>query len=262
MLEIRDNSAVLCERRRSIALITINRPAVRNAISTEVTTLLSQIAESIEADEAVRAVVLTGAGDKAFCAGADLGEVASGGLERLFTPLGGFAGLVRLERSTPWLAAVNGVAFAGGLELMLACDFAVAASHATFALPEVKRGLFAAAGGAFRLPRSVPRAVALRMLTTGDAIDAAQAHQHGLITEICNSSSVLNRAMELAEQIADNAPLAIAASLRLARAAHALDEEHLWEMSSKVQVALSESEDFKEGPRAYIEKRKPLWSGK
>jgi enoyl-CoA hydratase/carnithine racemase len=260
MSEANTNSDVLCDRVSDhVALVTINRPAARNAINYEVTKHLSRIAETIETDPVIWAVVLTGSGSKAFSAGADLREVTAGGLSRLFTPKGGFAGVTRLDRSKTWIAAVNGVAYAGGLEIMLACDFAIAASHSTFGLPEVKRGLLAGAGGTFRLPRSIPRAVALRMLATGDPIDATEARGFGLITEIANTESVVGRAVQLATQVAENAPLAVAASLRLARECYNLTEEQLWHSSAEAQAELSQSDDFKEGPRAFVEKRKPHW---
>ena len=158
-----------------IALVTLNRPEARNAVNGAVAAGLEAALLRSEADPGVRVVILTGAGPHAFCAGADLKEVAAGRVATLATERGGFGGLVRAPRSKCWIAAAQGHALAGGLELLLACDLAVGAESATFGLPEVKRSLVAAAGGVFRLPRALPKAIALRMIATGEPIDAAMA---------------------------------------------------------------------------------------
>ena len=164
-----------------VALVTINRPEARNAVNGAVAKGLEAAVERAESDGDTWAVVLTGAGPHAFCAGADLKEVSAGRVSDLATEKGGFAGFVRAPRTKPWIAAAQGHALAGGLELLLACDLAVAAEGATFGLPEVKRSLVAAAGGVFRLPRALPKAVALRMIATGEPISAADALRLSLI---------------------------------------------------------------------------------
>ena len=173
-----------------VALVTINRPDARNAVNGAVAQGLEAAVERVEADPEIWAAVLTGAGPHAFCAGADLKEVSAGRSATLATEKGGFAGFVRAERSKLWIAAAQGHALAGGLELLLACDLAVAAETATFGLPEVKRSLVAAAGGVFRLPRALPKAVALQMIATGEPIPAARAAQLGLVNEVVPAAEV------------------------------------------------------------------------
>ena len=171
-----EQAAVLFERAGAhVALVTINRPAARNAVNGAVAQGMEAAVRETEADPAIRAVVLTGAGDAAFCAGADLKEVSAGGGAALWTEGGGFAGFVFAPRTKLWIAAVNGAALAGGTEIALACDLVVAAESASFGLPEVKRGLIAAAGGLYRLPRALPRAIALELIATGGRIDARRA---------------------------------------------------------------------------------------
>jgi len=162
-----------------IALVTLNRPAARNAVNGDVAQGLEAALDRTEADPDIRVVVLTGAGPHAFCAGADLKEVSAGNSARLQTERGGFAGFVRRQRNRVWIAAAQGHALAGGLELLMACDMAIAAEQATFGLPEVKRSLVAGAGGVFRLPRALPKALAMQMIATGEPIAAALALQHG-----------------------------------------------------------------------------------
>ena len=157
--------------------------------------------------------MLTGAGPHAFCAGADLKEISAGRGATLSTEKGGFAGFVRAPRRKLWIAAANGHALAGGLELLLACDLAVAAEGATFGLPEVKRSLVAAAGGVFRLPRALPKAVALRMIATGEPISAADALRFGLVNEVVPAGEVLAAALTLAAAVCANAPVAVRESL-------------------------------------------------
>jgi enoyl-CoA hydratase/carnithine racemase len=164
-----------------IALATLNRPEVRNAVNGALARALEAVVVETEADPDIGAVVLTGAGDGVFCAGADLKEVAAGRGDELFTAQGGFAGFVYAQRRKPWIAAVNGKALAGGCEIVLACELVVAAEHAVFGLPEVSRGLIAAAGGLIRLPRALPRHLALELVMTGDPLDVRRAEMHGLV---------------------------------------------------------------------------------
>jgi len=245
-----------------VALVTLRRPESRNAVNAAVAVELESIVRSTEAAPAVWAVVLTGAGGQAFSSGADLKEVAAGRLETLWTPGGGFAGFVRAARVKPWIAAVNGLALAGGFELALACDMIVASEDAAFGLPEVTRGMIAAAGGLYRLPRALPRAVALELIATGERLTADRAAALGLVNRVVPKERTLPTSLELAGAIVRNAPLAVWESLVIARQAIDLDDDALGKLSAEGQTRLMQSEDFREGPRAFVEKRAPRWMGR
>ena len=245
-----------------VALVTINRPDARNAVNGAVAQGLEAAVERVEADPEIWAAVLTGAGPHAFCAGADLKEVSAGRSATLATEKGGFAGFVHAERSKLWIAAAQGHALAGGLELLLACDLAVVAETATFGLPEVKRSLVAAAGGVFRLPRALPKAIALQMIATGEPIPAARAAQLGLVNEVVPAAEVRSAALALAQKVCANAPIAVRESLAIARQAADLDQDALWELSRAASQRIRETEDFREGPRAFVEKRTARWVGR
>ncbi|MFT3820857.1 MAG: enoyl-CoA hydratase-related protein [Rubrivivax sp.] len=244
-----------------VAVVTLNRPHARNAVSRGLAQGLDRAVKAVEADDAVRVAVLTGNGP-AFCAGADLKELAAGDapLARS-TPDGGFAGFVFAPRRKPWIAAVNGPAVAGGFEIVLACDLAVASSIAVFGLPEVKRGLSATAGGVFRLPRRLPMGVALEMIATGDPIDAARAERLGLVGRVVAPEQVLPEALALAARIAANAPRAVEWSLELAREALDFEEAELRRRADAVTQRILGTEDAREGPRAFAEHRAPKWTG-
>ncbi len=244
-----------------VALVTINRPEMRNAVNGDVATAMDRIVKDTEADLDVWTVILTGAGDKAFCAGADLKEIAAGRIGSLVTADGGFSGFAQSRRIKPWIAAVNGAALAGGCELALACDMIVASDQATFGLPETKRGLAAVAGGLIRLPRAIPRAIAFEMIATGRPMSAAQALAWGLVNRVTEAGNVVPSALDLAIEISGNAPIAVRKSLEVARRAHDLDEVTLFKMSAAVSRDLSKTEDYHEGPQAFIEKRHPVWKG-
>ena len=245
-----------------VAIVTITRPEARNAINAEVAKAMDAAVAAIEADENVRAVVLTGSGDRAFCSGADLRVVAAGRLDDLFTTGGGFAGFVNAPRRKPWIAAVNGFALAGGCEIALACDMVVAVPDARFGLPEVTRGLIASAGGLYRLPRALPRAIAFELIATGQPIDAMRAYALGLVNRICGPGTLMKEALALAEQIAVNAPLAVIESLRLARIAAKTDDDALRLAGDEAQARLARTADFAEGALAFVEKRNPCWQGR
>lgn len=245
-----------------VALVTLNRPEARNAVNGAVAQGLDAAVKRVEADDSIWLAILTGAGPHAFCAGADLKEVAAGNSAALSTPDGGFGGFVRAPRRKPWIAAAQGHALAGGLELLLACDMAVAAEGATLGLPEVKRSLVAAAGGVFRLPQRIPRAIAFEMIATGEPITAARAASLGLINAAVPADQVMEAALQLAARITVNAPVAVRESLAIARRAQELDDATLWDLSGAASRAIRETEDFKEGPRAFIEKRAPVWVGR
>lgn len=256
-----DSAPVLYEVRRGIALITLNRPESRNAVNPAVAEELSSILDKVEQDPDVQVCVLTGAGGKAFCAGMDLKAFAAGQGKEIISETDGFAGFTSRQRSKPFIAAVNGAAMGGGCELVLACDMAVAAEHALLALPEVKRGLFAAAGGALRLPRMMPRVRAMEMLLSGDPLTASEAYDLGLLNRVVPLEGLLDAALGLAGRIAANAPLAVRTTLALARRASEPDLE-LWRENARAWARVAASEDAEEGPRAFREKRAPVWKGR
>lgn len=244
-----------------VAVITIRRPEARNAVNGEVAAGIEAAIDRLEADPDVWVGVLTGEGP-VFCAGADLKAIAAGQAGELNTARGGFAGFVRRDRSKPVIAAVNGPALAGGTEIMLAADMAVAVSTATFGLPEVKRSLVAAAGGLFRLPRALPPAIAMEVALTGDPLSAERALHFGLINDIVEPGAARTAALALAERVAANAPIAVRLSRRLMVASLSTNEDDLWNLSFASMAELVGTEDFAEGPRAFIEKRPPAWTGR
>jgi crotonobetainyl-CoA hydratase len=258
--------AVLFERHGRTALVTLNRPAVLNAVNYEMSVRCGEIIEEIARDDDLWVVVLTGAGDRSFSVGADLRDAARRKPgEPAPRPPFGFAGITRHFIDKPVIAAVNGYAHGGGLEVVLACDLVVASSHATFALAEVKRGFAAGGGGLLRLQRQVPVKVALQMAMTGEPIDAATAMRHGLVNEVVDHESTLPRALALAGQIAGNAPLAVRASKRtIYRSLEAPlhDVATAWDINELERRVVSASDDAREGPRAFVEKRAPVWTGR
>lgn len=244
-----------------VAVLTLDRPQARNAISPEVTIALDAAMEQVEADDEVWVSILTGAGPT-FCAGADLKTIAAGRAAELGTERGGFAGFVRWPRTKPMIAAVQGFALAGGTELVLACDLVVASPDSAFGLPEVTRGIFAAAGGVFRLPRAIPPALARELILTGDRLPAADAHRLGMVNRLVEPDEVLPTARALAERICRNAPIAVRESLAIARRALEIDDDEGWRLTAEARQRVNASEDAKEGPRAFAEKREPRWTGR
>ena len=244
-----------------VAVLTINRPEARNAVNGDVARGMEAGLDRLEEAEEAWVGVVAGTGP-VFCAGADLKAVAAGQVADLQTERGGFGGIVRRERTKPLIAAVDGPALAGGCEIALACDLIVASTAAAFGLPEVKRSLAAVAGGLFRLPRTLPPKVAMEIVLTGDPITAERAHHFGMVNELVEPGQALAAAIGLAERISANAPLAVRESRAIVAAAATTDDETLWNMGFGIMAKLGSTEDFAEGPRAFIEKRPPQWKGR
>ena len=259
------SDCVLAERVGATLLVSINRPEQRNAVDAEVSLRIGTALDEADQDSDVRVVVLTGVGDRAFCAGADLKALARGepilAVER---PEWGFAGFVRHVISKPTIIAVNGVALAGGTEIVLAGDIAVASQEATFGLPEVRRGIIAAAGGLVRLPRQLPAKIATELALTGDPIGAEAAARWGLVNRVVPPDQVLPEALALADRIATNAPLAVQASKRVLMRINGqqrVDEVDSWAANDAELDAIMLTQDAREGPAAFAEKRSPSWTG-
>lgn len=243
------------------AIISLNRPEARNAVNREVSEGIEAAIDDIEGNSAIRVGILTGV-PPVFSAGADLKVINSGGLGGIGTQRGGFGGLVRRQRETPLIAAVEGPALAGGCELVLACDLVVASRAASFGIPEVKRSIIAAAGGLLRLPNKLPVNIAMEAALTGDPISAERAAAFGLVNKLCEPGQALDEARALAERITANAPVAVRESRRvLLAAAGGADEETGWELTAAGTAVVVGSADFEEGVRAFIEKRQPNWTG-
>jgi enoyl-CoA hydratase len=247
------------EVRDNVAVITLDRPEARNAVDQQLAVDLEESIDRLEADDALWVGILQGAGP-AFCSGADLKAVASGRTD-LATDRGGFAGIVRRNRTKPMIAAVEGPALAGGFEIVLSCDLVVAGADARFGIPEVKRSLIANAGGLIRLPRVLPRNLAMEMALTGEPIDAGTAHQHGVVNRLVGVGAALDCALNLAAEITANAPLAVRASRQVIVDGSLLDDDQAFALSAEASLGVFHSEDFKEGPLAFIEKRPPEWRG-
>jgi enoyl-CoA hydratase len=252
---------VVRERHGRVELVRINRERARNAIDGPTTIALDQAFDELTADDEVWAVVLTGTGDRAFCAGMDLKAFASGQAGDIMSAKGGFGGIARRHFPKPLIAAVNGAALAGGCELVLACDLVVAAEHATFGIPEVKRGLFAAGGGLLRLQRRIPYSIALELALTGDPISAERASQLGLVNRVVPAEQVVQEAISLAEKICANAPLAVRVSTEIMSRSLDLTEEEGWALNASHVPAVFGSADAIEGSVAFAEKRQPSWKG-
>lgn len=241
-----------------IALVTLNRPDAHNAVNGAVAQLLGGFTREIENDPSIRVAILAAHG-KSFCAGMDLKVVAEGGVDAV-TPFGaGFGGFVYAPKSKPWIAAVHGGAYGGGTELALACDMVVAGENAAFALPEVKRGLIAGAGGCHRITRALPRALAIEMAITGERISAARAYEAGLANRLVAAGQEVAAALELAEAIARNAPTSVRETLRLTRYAADRDETEVLALQQQAIEIVLASPNVAEGALAFIEKRPPRW---
>lgn len=244
-----------------VATVTLNRPTQRNAINPAVCDAMRAAFDQVEADPEVRVAILTGAGTL-FCAGMDLKAFAEGAGDTILFGQYGFGGFVKRSRSKPVIAAVEGAAIAGGFELTLACDIVVAGASAQFALPEVRIGLIPGAGGAVRLPVSVPRVRANEILLTGKSFSAQDAADWGVINRVTSDGEALAIAEQIASDIATNAPLAVKHTLALAQAAHIANDAAHWPQNDKIIREIGQTADAAEGARAFIEKRAPVWRGK
>lgn len=250
---------MLVERQEATLIISVNRPDQRNAVDLSVAEGIAAAVSELEGDPQLRVGVLHGVGG-VFSAGMDLKAFARG--ERPHVPGRGFAGIVEVPPAKPTIAAIEGFAVGGGLEIALACDLIVAASGARLGLPEAKRGLIARGGAAFRLPSRIPRAIALEMLLTGEFISAERAAQCGLVNRVVADGEALNAALKLAHVIAGNAPLAVAAVKRVADEASQWSADEAFRRQAEIVQPVFESEDAAEGARAFREKRAPVWLGR
>lgn len=254
---------VLFEKRGRIGIITLNRPEARNAVNGDVASGVEAAIDSIEADDEIWVGIVTantaGHEKPVFCAGADLKAINSGNAGGLSTKRGGFAGIAYRERRKPIIVAVDGLATAGGCEIVLSCDLVVASNRSSFGLAEVKRNLIAGAGGLFRLPRAIGRSAALEIILTGEPLAAQRAYELGLVNHVVAPDQVMPKALEIAERICAAAPLAVWASRKVVLASAFETDENLITMTNAEFGAIMASEDTKEGLTAFIEKRLPNW---
>jgi enoyl-CoA hydratase len=257
---------VLFEKRGRIGIITLNRPEARNAVNGDVASGVEAALDAIEADDDIWVGIVTantaGQEKPVFCAGADLKAINSGNAGGLSTKRGGFAGIAYRERRKPIIVAVDGLATAGGCEIVLSCDLVVASNRSSFGLAEVKRNLIAGAGGLFRLPRAIGRSAALEIILTGEPLAAQRAYELGLVNHVVAPDQVMPKALEIAERICAAAPLAVWASRKVVLASAYEDDETLINMTTAEFGAIMASEDTKEGLNAFIEKRLPSWKAR
>ena len=249
---------VVVEQRGATLVVTIDRPARRNAVNQSVALAIAAAMDWLDADPALRVGIITGAGG-CFCAGMDLIAFLEG--ERPEIPGRGFAGITETPPRKPLIAAVEGVALAGGCELALACDLIVAAENASFGLPEVTRGLVAGSGGLVRLPRRIPPAIALEYALTGERMDARTAHGWGLVNRITAPGAALDGALALAENIVKNGPLAVEMTKRIVVESPSWTSDETWRRQAPLVESVLATDDAREGARAFAEKRAPRWSG-
>jgi enoyl-CoA hydratase len=254
-----DQPAVLTERRERVLVITINRPDQRNAVNSAVAVGIAAALDELDDDGQLSLGVVTGAG-KGFSAGMDLKAFVAG--ESPYAEDRGFAGITQRASVKPLIAAIEGFAVAGGLEIALSCDLIVASRGARLGIPEVKRSLVAAGGGLLRLPRVLPRNVAMELALTGDPIDAERGYELGLVNRLAEPGEALAKALELASAIAANGPLALAATKRVLNESVDWPESEFFERQGAIAGPVMASEDAREGATAFAEKRPPVWQGR
>ncbi len=252
---------VLYEAEGRVAVITLNRPEARNAMSPELSAALGEAFDRFEADDDLWVAILAGNG-RVFCAGADLKALSEGRAAGIITAEEGFGRFARRQRDKPVIAAVDRPAVAGGFELVLGCDLVVASTEAAFGLPEVKRSLVASEGGVTRLPRRIPTNIAMELALIGDTIDVHRAHGLGLVNVICEPGQALAEAKKLAERIAANPPLAVRAIRHSVLEGLDTTEAEGFSIAARYGREISQTEDFLEGPLAFVEKRPPVWKGR
>ena len=250
---------VTTEARDGILIITLNRPEAKNAANRALALGVAAAIDQLEADNTLRVAILTGAGGT-FCSGMDLKAFVSGEFPSVEGR--GFAGLTEYRTTKPVIAAVEGYALAGGFELAISCDLIVAANNSKFGIPEVKRGLAAAAGGLVKLPKQIPYHVAMELALTGDFFSAERVYELGLVNRVCEAGEALEAAMALARSIAANGPLAVAASLKTVSSAQDWSSEEMMARQQEIVGPVFTSEDAIEGATAFAQKRAPVWKGK
>jgi enoyl-CoA hydratase len=254
-----DQPAVLTERRERVLVVTLNRPDQRNAVNAAVARGIADALDLLDSDAELTLAVLTGAG-KGFCAGMDLKAFVAG--EVPYADDRGFAGITRRSAAKPLIAAIEGFAVAGGLEIALACDLIVAAEGARLGIPEVKRSLVAAGGGLLRLPRVLPRNIAMELALTGDPITAERGYELGLVNRLTPPGQALRTALEFAAAIAANGPLALAATKRVLTESPDWPDAEFFDRQGEIIGPVMGSEDAREGATAFAEKRAPVWKGR
>jgi len=250
---------VLVEVADGIMTVTLNRPKAKNAANKALAVGVAAAMDELDSNDDIRVAILTGAGGT-FCSGMDLKAFVTGELPMVEGR--GFAGVTEKPPQKPLIAAVEGFALAGGLELMITCDLIVAADNAKFGIPEVKRGLAAAAGGLIRLPRQIPSRLAMELALTGDFITAERAERMGLINRVVPAGTALEAAKELAAAICANGPLAVRISKQVVTESADWSSEEMWQKQQEVVMPIFTSEDAIEGATAFAEKRAPNWKGK
>jgi enoyl-CoA hydratase len=253
------SEAVLVSKENGVMIVTINRPEAKNAVNKKVAEGISAAMDELDSSKELQVAVLTGSGGT-FCSGMDLKAFISG--EVPFVPGKGFGGLTEKQPEKPLIAAVEGYALAGGFELLLACDLIVAADNSKFGIPEVKRGLVAAAGGLIKLPRQMPFRVALELVLTGEFITAQKAFDYGMINRVVPAGTSLQEALKLAGTIAANGPLAVLTSKKVMKASLDWSSEEMFAKQNPLVMGVFSSADSIEGATAFAEKRKPNWQGK